>query len=164
MGGKREQGEDQKDGKLREREAECGVARGRLGGWEGGRTGEREEEEEWVEVVGKMEEVQKREKRGGRRRVDHVDEGKRQKESKRREMGGEKKMEEGEEQEQRKQQGKTHQEEHKTRTTLNILVMSGPNVKKVTCEHHGVTWPTFLVQSVSVSSPKEVLLCRTWSS
>ena len=41
LGGEREQGEDQKDGKLREREAECAVARGRLGGWVGGRDGER---------------------------------------------------------------------------------------------------------------------------
>ena len=39
LGGEREQGEDQKDGRLREREAECGVARGRLGGWVGGRDG-----------------------------------------------------------------------------------------------------------------------------
>ena len=128
-----------------------------------------------MEVVGKMEEVQKRVKRGGKRRVDHVDEGKREesrrekvggrrKEGKRREMGGEKKMEEGEEQEQRKQQVKTQQEEHKTRTTLNILVTSGPGVKKVPCENHGVTWHPFLVQSVSVSSPKRALLCRTLSS
>ena len=61
-----------------------------MGGWVRGWTGEREEEEEWVEVVGKMEEVQKRVNRGGRRRKDHVDEGKWE-EGRREKVGGRRK-------------------------------------------------------------------------
>ena len=73
---------------------------GWVGGWEDGREG-------GIRGVGgggvgKMEEVQKRVKRGGRRKKDHVDEGKREdgrsekvggrrKEGRRRKMGGEKK-------------------------------------------------------------------------
>ena len=70
--------------------------------------------------------------------------------------------EEGEDQEQRKQQGKKKQDEHKTKTTLNVLVTSVPSTEKKGCEQHGPTLHTFWsCQCLSLSSPKEVFVYRT---
>ena len=79
-----------------------------------------------------------------------------------REWRGKEGLEEGEDQGAKKTAGGKQQDEHKTKTTMNILVTSGPGSVKIGCEQHGGDL-AHLVGPVSVDATRNVLAARCLS-